>query len=357
MNTINPQQQPLLTTQVAPPPTDSSGIDTQTTQSQINETKEAVKRTKDEIAAYIRTLGNSPESFLDMDGDGRVTDYDANFIDAYIGSGNGEHGKRGADLKEFVSPNVIYSPEALASMENKAANLVNNKKFDFDGDGTVDSRDVQAAKKTISQFAKDDSTIKLQGLINNNTANINGGGIDSKDMDLIKAYFIYGKRGDSLKMYQGKDSKLTGAQLEAKLATLGANKSFDSDANGKIEINDISRLEERVNKLTKANGNPTAARRDVKIRTLIESNLLDVNGDGKTNSLDMNLVETYNKKGLTARKAKSMSGAHSSLSGEQVMGKLKTLFDSGKLDVNENLRNGGKLDLARIRKAVEEQRD
>ncbi len=355
MTTVNSQQSTQVTATPTTSSTSTSG--TQASQAEVSEVKTAVTRNRDEITSYIRNLGTAPESFLDMDGDGRVTDYDANFIDAYIGSGNGEHGKRGDELKEFVSPNITYTPEAIASMENKAANLVNNKTFDFNNDGTIDGRDAQIAKKSISEFAKEDSTNKLQDLINNNTANINGGGIDSKDMDLIKAYFILGKRGDSLKMYQGKDSKLTGAQLEAKLATLGANKSFDSDANGKIDSTDISRLEERVNKLTKANGNPTAARRDVKIKTLIESNLLDVNGDGKTNNLDMDIIETYSKKGLTARKAKSMSGGHSSLSGEQVMGKLKTLFDSGKLDVNENLRNGGKLDLARIRKAVEEQRD
>lgn len=313
---------------------------------EIDSARTAATRTKEQIYNYIKEKSNTSNSPFDIDGDGRVTDHDGSFIKAYL-----KEEKRGVDLREFTSPYVNSSLSSIASMEAKVAALIDNKTLDLNGNGKVDGTDGTLAEENLSKFAREDSSAKLSSLITTGLANVNGDAVtDQKDIALMKAYFEEGKRGDALKAVMGTGSNLTPAQLEAKLSALGSNINFDSNSDGKKDLADVNKLNSILDGV---NHSTEVQERKDNLDVLMNSGALDVNGDGKINNVDMNLIKAY-KKGLTSTKAQSIRGTHSSLNGNQIMGKLRTLYNSKGLDINKNGKNGGSLDMARISKAIEE---
>ncbi len=338
--------EPIDKKKSSPPPTGS----TNASQEEINKVKDAARKTRDGIYAYTKNIANTKDnnqdSLLDIDDDGKVTEGDGKFIKAYMG------GKRGADLRDSISsPYANSNLDSIKTMEGKVQALIDNKTLDLNADGKVNNTDSLLVDENFARFEQEDSTNRLQGLINGGAANIDGNAVtDNVDIALIKAYFIDNKRGDELKAVLGNNSNTTAQQLEEKLRALGGNEDFDSNTDGKINLSDANRLHTTLSGVN--HGVAVQARKD-SIETLLDTGALDVNGDGKMDNLDVNLIKTI-KKGSTLKGLKAKAGANSPLTGEQIQGRLKALFDNQSLDINKNGNVGGSLDLKRIEKAVNE---
>ncbi len=296
----------------------------QATKAQVSAAKQNVEQARKDIDLYNRDLIEG--GFLDIDGDGRTTNYDGNLIDAYA------DGKRGDDLKQYANPKAPAGSTGLA-MGTKIQNLIDTKKLDSNQDGHVNDTELRSMKPLIAASQEGRVNNELADLVASGAADIDGNGqTNETDIKLMNAYFKEGKLGaDLVKIAPGADPE----QIKTKLLALRNNPGFDSNINNKDKKHSAD-----LNRLTTFIRNQN---QQDKVFSILQNNTADVDEDGLVTKKDIDMIETYSK-GKVGANFKKMASPYSEASNTKIKTNISNLIKNKTLDTNTN----GRLDSSDI---------
>ncbi len=303
----------------------------QAAQTRINVAKQGVEEARKKIDLYNRDLVDG--GFLDIDGDGRTTNYDGDLIDAYA------NGKRGNDLKQYANPKAPAGSTG-ESMGNKIQNLIDTKKLDSNQDGHINDAEIRSMKPFIAASQDGRINKELDDLVASGAADIDGNGqTNETDIKLMNAYFKEGKLGTGLlQIAPGANPE----DMKNKLVALRNHPNFDSNVNNKDKKHGVD-----LDKLTTFIRNQN---QQTKISTILQNNTPDVDEDGLVTNKDIDMIEAYSK-GKVGTNFKSMASPYSEASNEKIRTNIGNLIKNNALDTNTNGRLDSN-DITSLRTAV-----
>jgi hypothetical protein len=341
IQSVNPSNNPN-TTNSTPSTTNPAATSQQVANTQAN-----LRRTQTQITAYINDIANEPVSstnnqkLMDIDGDGQVNERDAKLVFAYL------RGQRGNQLKDELSPYANSSVSAMRDMETKMQSLINSKKLDINNDGKVDSQDGRSLQDGFKTIQQNKTTLGLNQNIEEGKFDIDGNGItDQKDIDLIREHIIGKKTAAQIAQKIGPNANAN--TINEKLTAIKSNRNVDSNVDGKVNAEDISKLSNHVRNYNREKQKTNETN---KINGLINNKTIDVDRDGQVSSNDTDIIEAY-LQGKRGNDLKNKSNRLSTQTSAQIEANVKALVDNKSLDINNDQKVNFK-DFHKIKKAAQ----
>jgi Ca2+-binding EF-hand superfamily protein len=268
---------------------------------------------------------------LDADNNGIVNENDMKLINRYV------NGLRGNKLIEDIP---YVTSQSIQAIEQRLSDLVASKLNVYretDTDTRIDRKDLNIISSAISDHQKSQTKAEITRIYNAGGFDFNGDG--KTDLNHLRALFVDKKSPNQIAEQIGGTAEQK-ASIVAKLEALISNPLLDINANGRKGLIDFGKIKSTILKLEAQKAKEEQRTRDNNLTNAIQNNVLDVNGDNKTDKKDFDIIKAHVIGGKTPAQIASETG----INPQALTDKLNALTTSKVLD-----RNGdGKVSKAEI---------